>query len=168
MIRTHYEKCVSFNHNGGAMNSKQKLEEALRDLFRTQYLAVLATQNSGQPYTSLVAFAATDDLKHLLFATGQSTRKYANLKSDARAAMLIDNRSNRADDIAHATAATATGLTEVISGDTADRLRALYLVKHPHLEAFINAPSTAFISLTVDHYSVVSKFQEVTELHIKK
>lgn len=148
--------------------SEQKLQEALRELFRSQYLAVLATHSSGQPYTSLVAFAATDDLKHLLFATDQSTRKYANLKSDARAAMLIDNRSNRQDDIEHAMAVTATGITEVISGGIKDRLRALYLEKHSRLEEFINAPTRALINLNVDCYYVVSRFQEVTELHMKK
>ena len=150
------------------MKSEQKLQEALRELFRSQYLAVLATHSSGQPYTSLVAFAATDDLKQLLFATDQSTRKYANLKSDARAAMLIDNRSNRSDDIDHAMAVTATGITEIISGGIKDRLKALYLGKHSQLEEFIDAPATAFISLNVDCYYLVSKFQDVTELHMKK
>jgi len=149
------------------MKSEQKLEDTLRNMFRTQYLAVLATQNAGQPYTSLVAFAATDDLKQLLFATDRSTRKYANLMSDARAAMLIDDRSNRPDDIAHAMAVTATGTTEILSGDTADRLRALYRTKHPQLEEFMSASSTAFISLNVDRYFAVCRFQDVSELHIK-
>ncbi len=49
--------------------SAKVVEETIRDLFRTQKLAVLPTQNSGQPYASLVCFVASEDLKHLYFAT---------------------------------------------------------------------------------------------------
>jgi len=56
-----------------------KLKRNLRKLLRSQLLAVLSTQNQGQPYASLVAFASSDDLKSLYFATSRSTRKYANL-----------------------------------------------------------------------------------------
>jgi nitroimidazol reductase NimA-like FMN-containing flavoprotein (pyridoxamine 5'-phosphate oxidase superfamily) len=148
------------------MESTQQVQNAVRELLTSQFLAVLATRNGGQPYTNLVAFAATDDLKHLIFFTGRSTRKYANLKSDSRAAMLIDNRSNQVADIRHAIAATATGKTEEISNMMDDRLKKLYLAKHPHLEEFVESPSTALMTLNVEHYYVVSRFQNVRELHI--
>jgi len=151
----------------GDMETKEHIQNALKQLFSSQYLAVLATQDKGQPYTSLVAFAATDDLKSLLFVTAQSTRKYANLKADSRAAMLIDSRSNQASDISHAMAATATGTTEDVSKEEV-QYKKFYLSKHPHLEEFIDSPSTAFIKLNVEHYYVVSKFQEVMELHIEQ
>jgi nitroimidazol reductase NimA-like FMN-containing flavoprotein (pyridoxamine 5'-phosphate oxidase superfamily) len=70
------------------------LKSRLEALLRTQQLGVLSTQYKGQPYASLVAFAATEDAKYLLFATTRSTRKYANMESDSRVAMLIDSRSN--------------------------------------------------------------------------
>ena len=75
-----------------------KAKKDLLSLLNSQPLALLATQNQGQPYASLVAFAASDDLKALFFATTRSTRKYANLSSDSRVAMLVDNRSNQASD----------------------------------------------------------------------
>ena len=86
-----------------------KVKRNLRKLLRSQPLAVLATQNQGQPYASLVAFASSDDLKSLYFATTRATRKYANLSGDSRVAMLVDNRSNNASDFSLAMAATATG-----------------------------------------------------------
>jgi nitroimidazol reductase NimA-like FMN-containing flavoprotein (pyridoxamine 5'-phosphate oxidase superfamily) len=64
----------------------------LISFFRSQPLAVLATHNKGQPYGSLVAFAATHDLDYLIFSTTRSTRKFANLSADPRVAMVIDNR----------------------------------------------------------------------------
>jgi len=160
------ELVVSRRRYGGYMKSKKYIEKALRKLFETQYLAVLATQSGGHPYTNLVAFASTDDLKQLLFVTGQSTRKYANMKSDSRVAMLIDNRSNTASDVAEAMAATATGRTEDVLGDEREALTRLYLAKHPHLEEFATSPSTALIRLHVERYYVVNRFQNVTELHV--
>jgi nitroimidazol reductase NimA-like FMN-containing flavoprotein (pyridoxamine 5'-phosphate oxidase superfamily) len=52
-----------------------KLRELLAELFDSQRSAVLATQGGGQPYCSLMAFAATGDLRDLLFATLRATRK---------------------------------------------------------------------------------------------
>ncbi len=91
-----------------------KVKRDLRKLLRSQPLAVLATQNQGQPYASLVAFASSDDLKSLYFATTRSTRKYANLSGDSRVAMLVDNRSNKASDFRWAMAATATGTAKEV------------------------------------------------------
>jgi len=46
------------------MESPERVKPILRDLFAAQSLAVLATHDDdGQPYASLMAFAATDDLK---------------------------------------------------------------------------------------------------------
>jgi nitroimidazol reductase NimA-like FMN-containing flavoprotein (pyridoxamine 5'-phosphate oxidase superfamily) len=72
-------------------DSAKVAEETIRDLFGTQKLAGLSTQNSGQPYASLVAFVASADLKHLYFATARTTRKHNNLTVDPRVAMLMDS-----------------------------------------------------------------------------
>jgi hypothetical protein len=45
------------------------MRKDLQELFITQPLAVLSTQSEGQPYASLVAFATSEDLKALFFAT---------------------------------------------------------------------------------------------------
>jgi len=66
------------------MDSPERIRPVLRELFVSQRLAVLATHDDdGQPYASLMAFAATDDLKYLLVVTGRPTRKYANLSADS-------------------------------------------------------------------------------------
>ena len=48
------------------------LRDALAELLASQHLAVLATHRDGQPYCSLVGFAASPDLKGLAFATTRS------------------------------------------------------------------------------------------------
>ena len=138
-----------------------KLMELLAELFDSQRSAVLATQGGGQPYCSLMAFAATGDLRDLLFATLRATRKYAHLAADSRAAMLVDNRTNQASDTETGLAVTATGRAVEVGAPEKDRLLRIYLAKHPHLRGFLALPDCALMRLRVDQYYVVSHFQEV-------
>jgi nitroimidazol reductase NimA-like FMN-containing flavoprotein (pyridoxamine 5'-phosphate oxidase superfamily) len=149
---------------------EKDLNKVKRDLWRllnSQPLAVLATQNQGQPYASLVAFASSDDLKSLYFATTRSTRKYANLSGDSRVAMLVDNRSNKTSDFRWAMAATATGKTEEVDPGKRENALVLYLAKHPHLRDFVHAPTCAFCEVRVQTFFVVTRFQNVVEVHIR-
>jgi nitroimidazol reductase NimA-like FMN-containing flavoprotein (pyridoxamine 5'-phosphate oxidase superfamily) len=130
-------------------------------LFETQQFAVLATYDDGQPYASLMAFAATDDLKHLLFVTERKTRKYANLTRNPRTAALIDNRSNQSSDTEQAIAVTALG--QIREADK-DQHASTFLNKHPHLEAFVRSASCALVEMQVIKYVVVRGIQDVTEL----
>ncbi len=148
-------------------NDAGKIRSELKNLLNFQNLAVLATHNHGQPYTSLVAFAGSEDLKALYFVTGQATRKYTNLTSDPRAAMMIDNRSNAPADIADAMAATATGSVDIVSENERIKRLSIYLQKHPHLADFAKSPSTRLIRLDVFCYYVVNRFQNVVELHMR-
>ena len=84
-------------------------ETQLRDLFRRQMFGVLATSDGLDPYVSLVAFAATEDLRSLVFLTSRSTRKFSNIMANQRVSMLIDNRTNRSADLRHACAVTVIG-----------------------------------------------------------
>ncbi|MGO9145568.1 MAG: pyridoxamine 5'-phosphate oxidase family protein [Desulfomonilia bacterium] len=97
----------------------QQLTLQMKALFTGQGLAVVSTQEHGQPYCNLVAFASTDDLKHLIFATNRATRKFANIDENPRVSMLIDNRSNRISDFHEAVAVNAVGLAEEILGPEA-------------------------------------------------
>ena len=144
-----------------------ELSDQLRELFRSQPLAVLSTHERGQPYCSLIAFACTDDLKSLVFATTRSTRKYANIEGDSRVSLLIDNRSNMVKDFHEAMAVTAMGRAGEILDEEKDVFLSLYLGKHPHLEDFVMSPSCALVRVVINTYVVVSRFQHVMMLHMK-
>ena len=49
--------------------------EQITALFDSQQLAVLSTQKNDQPYASLVAFAASEDLEQILFLNPQHHAK---------------------------------------------------------------------------------------------
>ncbi len=150
------------------MEKTSQLKGFLKELFSSLRLAVLATQSKGQPYGNLVAFVATNDLKHLLFATARATRKYANISENPRVAMVMDNRSNQEADFHQATAVTATGVVKEVKGSEKKTLLRLYLSAHPYLRNFVSSPTCALLKMNVETYYVVRDFQNVMELHIRK
>ena len=147
------------------MRDREDMIRVPREPFEPQKLAVLATcDEHGHPYTSLMAFAATDNLDRLLLATERSSRKFANLSAEPRVALLIDSRPNRGSDLKEALAVTVVGRAQEVRRAERVGLLRLYLVKHPQLEAFVTSPSCALISVKVKVYYVASRFQRVTEL----
>lgn len=143
------------------MNDDLKVK--IQQLFAEQNLAVLATSHHGQPYTSLVAFAASEDLRQLLFVTARATRKFDNLSREPRVSLLIDNRSNRGEDFREAMAVTAIGLTAEVPEAEHPALLSLFLEHHPLLRDFAEAPSCALMRVTVQRYIQVSRFQNLLE-----
>jgi nitroimidazol reductase NimA-like FMN-containing flavoprotein (pyridoxamine 5'-phosphate oxidase superfamily) len=136
------------------------------DNMNTQLQAVLATDNQQQPYTSLMAFAATADLTKILLATYRATHKYHNLQSNPRAALLIDNRTCRLTDHYEGTAITAIGQVHEISATEREEFLKLFLARHPNLETFTTSPDCALMAMRVEHYYIVSQFQQVIDLVI--
>ena len=80
------------------MEKNEDIRKRLNTLFQKQHLAVLSTQQDGQPYASLVAFVVTDDLEYLYFVTPKTTRKFENLSANPRVAFLVNDSVNREDD----------------------------------------------------------------------
>jgi nitroimidazol reductase NimA-like FMN-containing flavoprotein (pyridoxamine 5'-phosphate oxidase superfamily) len=150
------------------MKNPSQLKRLLANLFSSQPLAVLATLGHGQPYGNLVAFAATENLKSLLFATARGTRKFANITLEPRVAMVVDSRTNQRVDFKRAVAVTATGIVEETESTERDHLLKLYLSKHPHLKKFATSPTCALLRIKVDTYYVVKRFQDVMVLSMEE
>ena len=151
------------------MTNKKQLQSDITKLLLSQKLAVLASQTpEGSAYASLIAFAATDDLQKIVMATPRATRKFANIKHNPKVSLLIDDRSNNEKDFHDAQAVTVIGTVKRIDPDASqNELVPVYLSKHPYLEDFLRSPSTAFMVISVWRYYLVSRFQEVMELHIR-
>ena len=138
-------------------------EALLREVVGTQYFAVLNTLGQGLPYSNLVSFAATDDLKSLVFVTGRNTRKYRNIQDNHNIALLIDNRTNKPSDTSQAIAITVVG-TAREEIDNKSLFQAILLARHPELRHFVEAPDNAIMLVTVREYIVAAfdKTQTVT------
>ena len=150
------------------MEDAPALERIVRELLASQRLAVLATEAQGNPYTSLIAFAAAPDLMALVFATPRPTRKFSNLSGNARVSLLVDNRTNREEDFSDAAAATILGTAREATGEEWESSIALLLGKHPYLSSFARSPNCAIFRVDVEAYYVVNRFQSVSELHIRR
>lgn len=143
---------------------RDALERRVSALLAGQDLGVLATCGQGQPYASLVAFAATPDLGRLLFATARRTRKFANIEAEPRVSLLVDSRTHRQADFREAAAVTATGRAREVEDSARGELLSLYVGKHPHLGDFARDPGCALVAIRVDAYFLVRRFQEVDVL----
>ncbi len=133
-------------------------------LDKTQMHAVLATDSNGQPYTSLIAFALTPDLKGIIFAAPKSTRKHKNILRNKRVSLLIDTRSNTTKDYMGAESITILGdARPVKKGKRWSDLAMILKRKHPELSEFIDSPETALIFVQITKGIHVTKFQSVSE-----
>ena len=148
------------------MNNDVEMQRILRDLFRSQRFAVLATDDHGQPFASLMAFAATEDLGQIVVLTERATRKFANLKTNARVALLIDDRENKDSDTQDSVAVTALGEAQELAPDAGAALLELYLARHPYLAEFAASPGCAVMRVKIKSYLLVSRFQKVIEWRV--
>lgn len=131
-------------------------------------LGVLCTvQPDGQPYTSLVAIAASEDLTQLAFATLRATRKFANLLSEPRVALLLDDRANEPSDLMNAFAATLQGRARELAGKERARWTTALIARHRALAEFLRSPDCAVVAVDVDRVLLVTRFQRVTELVVR-
>jgi len=149
------------------METNKQFRKRLGELFDSQKLAALSTHHDGQPYASLVAFYADDDLTHIYFVTPKTTRKYANLTADNRVAVMVNSATNQTSDFHQAISVTAVGKAKDVDGADKKRILTQYLIKHPHLEDFVRSPTCALVRVDVESYYIVKHFQHVTELHLK-
>ncbi len=149
-------------------SSREEAARVLQNLLGSQRLGVLSTHHNGAPYASLVAFAASDDLYSILFATPKATRKFANITADPRVAVLIDNAREYPVDFEEAAATTAVGEAIELTGEEREEAAVRFCALHPHMRDFVASPSTALVSIEVESYYVVRRFQHVTELHIPR
>jgi hypothetical protein len=151
---------------GGTAVKDEERWHRLRSLLHGQPLAVLATCAGTGPHATLVAFAVTEDLREILFATSRATRKFESLKENSSVSLLFDDRSNETRDFRDAAAVTAHGRAAEVGPARLEELRGLYLGKHPYLNDFVRAPSCALLSVAIETYDLVVNFQEVHVLRV--
>lgn len=148
------------------MTTPEQLRQTVKILLDSQAQGVLATQHDQQPYTSLMAFAVTPDLRWIMFATYRATQKHTNLLVNPRVSLLIDNRTNKTTDYHDTIAISAHGTVSEVNGARHDELLQIYLRKNPELKDFVTSADCALLQLEVETYYIVSQFQNVVELQM--
>jgi uncharacterized pyridoxamine 5'-phosphate oxidase family protein len=141
-----------------------KEHNVLSGLFESQKLAVLATESNGKPHNCLVAFAHTDDLKHLLFATRRDTRKFRDVATNPNVSILIDNRSNGEEDFEKAIAVTAKGIAHELGSLESGQFIEIYIARHPYLKSFIADDDVAILKIEISEY-LTARFDSTEVIH---
>jgi len=143
---------------------KEQQKKQLHELFTNQRLAVLATLNNNEPYTSLVAFSATEDLSYLIFATLRQTQKFNNIIQNGKISMLIDNRENLSTDVKNAMAVTVVGIASEIK-EKQQYFLDIHFRKHPYLREFLKNENCVLVGLSIEKIIIVTDFQQITFLN---
>ena len=133
-----------------------------------------AGKHSGTPWYAkalgvfVVAYALSPDLTGVLFATPRETQKYRNLTENPKVSLLINTRTNTAEDYLQAEAVTVIGLARSIPpGKKWEALAEHFLQKHPDLRDFVRSPTTALVRVAVTRYIHVGRFQEVSQWSVQ-
>ncbi|HHD63415.1 MAG TPA: pyridoxamine 5'-phosphate oxidase family protein [Desulfobulbaceae bacterium] len=140
------------------------IKQKISKLLESQQAAVLSTMEARQPYSCLVAYAVTSDLKTLIFATPKATRKFVNITADPCVSLLVDNRKNDPTDFQETSALTIQGNAYAVSGPERLNYKTLYLQNQPSLQNFTDDPTTVFVKVVIDEYILVNRFQHVETL----
>ena len=145
------------------LNSYTEENNLLKSILTSQYFAVLNSLSEGLPYSNLVSFAVTDDLKSMVFITDRNTRKYRNIRENKNISLLIDNRANQPSDLERAIAITVIGTAQEVLINRSS-LQAVFLHRHPQLKGFVGQLNTALVLITVREYIIAgfNKMQRVT------
>ena len=144
--------------------AEPSLRERIQALVESQPFGVLCVQGGGQPYGALVAFTFSHDLRHAVFATPMATRKYRLLCESDHVALVIDNRSDKADELMEIEAVTATGHSRLIERDGEyDEWASLLVSRHAYLKSFVKAATCALFRIDVVRFLHVVRFQEVRQ-----
>lgn len=140
------------------------LVTSIRRLVTGEPYAVLCTQGESQPYGSIVAYAFGDDLSSATFATPITTRKFRLLVECPQVALVVDNRARFPDDMMRVESVTVTGRAAHLAPGPEREFWATRLVaRHPYLESFVAAPTTAIFCFDAARFLYVVRFQEVRQ-----
>lgn len=137
--------------------------DSVRTLLKTTGFAVLATENAGQPHTSLIAITPLDEGQRLVFATYRDTRKFTNLMQNPRVSLLIDGRYREAvSGTPDGLILSAVGRAREVDAARLSHLLTAHLRKHPDLATFMQAPDCVLLEVVVDRYQLVRGIDDVT------
>jgi general stress protein 26 len=118
------------------------------------------------PYTNLVAFALSEGLGNIFFATRRDSTKFLNLLNNPCVSIFFDNRKNLSSDIYNAKTVSAEAEAKDVKRDK-EKFKKLILDRHPELRGFLNEPDCDLFRLEVKKYYYVDNFDNKKIITLK-
>ena len=145
--------------------TNQKHKQKIHKLLTQEKTGVLATQSSDFPYTSIIAFIASEDLKTIIFATKRRTQKFKNIQFNDKVSLMVDDRKQELSDFSATTTLTLLGYASQVEKE---QYKTGFLKSHSQLKEFINHSDCVMMKIEVDSYILVQNFQQVTTIKSKE
>jgi nitroimidazol reductase NimA-like FMN-containing flavoprotein (pyridoxamine 5'-phosphate oxidase superfamily) len=146
------------------MDINPEVKRRIDNVLNSQSIAVLGTSKDNEPYSSLVGFYITDDLRELIFATMRQRLKYQNMAANPRVTLMIDDRDEQNNDFNETTSITIIGSAEDVNGQKREECASSLVKRHPVLSDFVSLPDCAIMRVTIDKIYVVSDFESVVKI----
>lgn len=135
---------------------EKAIKELLTELLDSQVTGVLATEKDHQPYTNLIAFSFSKDLKKIFFVTPSNTTKYKNLASNPQVSVLIDTRKNNRNNFSKSSAITVLGTCKETAGDIKTEILQKHSARLPGLKEFLKNDLIAVFEIKVHKYIITN------------
>ena len=120
--------------------TKDKLQ-LIDDLIQSRRLCALATSDGRIPHISLMNYFLDHAAMKFYFLSPEDSRKTKNLRKCPYASLLIDRRDE-------GVALTIDGVySPVRKKQTVEAITRLYILRHPHMEAFAKTPGTTLLRI---------------------
>jgi len=148
------------------MDLNPEVRKRIDKVLTSQSIAVLGTSKDNEPYSSLVGFVTSEDLRELIFATMRQRMKYRNIEANPRVTLMIDDRSEQNSDFNETTSITIVGTAEDVMGESRADYASKLIKRHPALTDFVSFPDCAIIRVTIDKIYVVSDFESVVKIGV--
>lgn len=119
------------------MNDEQK--ELIADFIKGQNYATVATTWNGEPQAATVAFSERNETE-IIFGTLKETRKYRNLKSDPKIAIVIgwdQSVTVQIEGIAHET-----------MGELQEECMRIHVIKNPGSARYMEMEGQCYFKVT--------------------
>lgn len=144
------------------MNNPIPISDYIRNVLETCRLAVLATEGNGQPHASLIAITPISGFRQIIFATYRNTRKFENLLTNSKVALLIQGEDTDSSFKQSGFALTAYGYAQEAGEVDYEEFMQAHLRRHPDQANFLLSEDLAIIRIKVETYQVVRGIDDVS------
>lgn len=140
---------------------KLELSAQIADLLEQQAQCILATIDETGPCQHVMAYAYSEDLFTIYFATYMDTRKFRNMLSNPKVSIMWDNRKGAIQDHVDEYSLNAIGIAELLEGQAQDKPRAAILSRNSTLEKLLSQENCRFFSVVLDEYTLTRGYDHV-------
>ncbi|TFG14671.1 hypothetical protein EU537_03100 [Candidatus Thorarchaeota archaeon] len=150
------------------MTIDESLRSTVSNVFSNQRIAVLGVSKNDDPYSCLVAFVVTDDLRYVIFATMRARKKYRYMQANPRVTLMIDDREHKPTDYTNTTSIAVVGTAQEVDGTKRSDYAQLLLNKHPTLTDFVESEDSAIMEVKIEDMYVVDNFESLRKISFDK